>query len=155
MVACVITTRASYQIRKIVGCACAGIPGTFSHHWFQRKSPVSYPSMHHGTCVTHSRRMHNPQFYVYGKRHMEYFLYGFFPWNLNGITMHTRNLSRNITISMSNCKLLSKCHSLTHKYLTWQQPDRGWDYSIGSGILYIDCIHLKDLDYNFFICQFC
>ena len=62
-----------------------GIPGTFAP-----LPPVSDPDMHHGTCVTyvpwcmvgsltsgfqwrekrswHSRRMHNPQFYVSGKR---------------------------------------------------------------------------------------
>ena len=82
---------ASYQIRKIVGCACAGnsgsvIPATD----FRRKPLLSDPDMHHGTCVTHvpwcmsgsltrkwrgkrfrhSRRMHNPQFYVSGKRPM-------------------------------------------------------------------------------------
>ena len=39
---------ASYQIRRIAGCACAGMPGTFS------PSPRdSDPDMHHGTCVTH------------------------------------------------------------------------------------------------------
>ena len=67
-----------------------GMPGTFSP-----PLRVSDPDMHHGTCVTHgpwcmpgsltsgflwsqwwgkrsrhSRRMHNPQFYVSGKRHM-------------------------------------------------------------------------------------
>ena len=41
------------EIRKIAGCACAGMPGTFSRHRLQRKPLVSYPSMHHGTCVTH------------------------------------------------------------------------------------------------------
>ena len=65
-----------------------GMPGTFSP-----PPQVSYPDMHHGTCVTHvpwcmpgsltsgfllsrrrgkrsrhSRRMRNPQFYVSGKR---------------------------------------------------------------------------------------
>ena len=34
------TIWASYQIRKIAGCACAG-------------NEVSDPDMHHGTCVTH------------------------------------------------------------------------------------------------------
>ena len=42
---------ASYQIRKIAGCACAGnagnvFPGT-------RKPQIKDPCMHHGTCVTH------------------------------------------------------------------------------------------------------
>ena len=81
---------ASYQIRKIAGCACVGNVGNFS------PAPrVSDPDMHHGTCVTHvpwcmpgsltsgsfwswwrgkrsrhSRRMHNPQFYAFGKRPM-------------------------------------------------------------------------------------
>ena len=81
---------ASCQIRKIVGCACAGNAGNvFPATW------VSDPDMHHGMCVTrvpwwmprsltsgflwrwwwgklsrHSRCMCNPQFYVSGKRPM-------------------------------------------------------------------------------------
>ena len=45
---------ASYQIRKIAGCACAGNAGNvFPRRWPQRKPLVSNPGMHHGTCVTH------------------------------------------------------------------------------------------------------
>ena len=45
---------ASYQIRKIAGCACAGNAGNvFPCRRFQRKPLVSDPGMHHGTCVTH------------------------------------------------------------------------------------------------------
>ena len=45
---------ASYQIRKITGCACAGNAGNvFPCRRFQRKPLVSDPGMHHGTCVTH------------------------------------------------------------------------------------------------------
>ena len=45
---------ASYQIRKIAGCACAGNAGNvFPRRRFQRKQLVSDPDMHHGTCVTH------------------------------------------------------------------------------------------------------
>ena len=45
---------ASYQIRKITGCACARNAGNVSPHGrFQRKPLVSDPGMHHGTCVTH------------------------------------------------------------------------------------------------------
>ena len=45
---------ASYQIRKIAGCACAGNAGkVFPRRRFQRKPLVSDPGMHHGTCVTH------------------------------------------------------------------------------------------------------
>ena len=45
---------ASYQIRKIAGCACAGNAGNvFPRGRFQRKPLVSDPGMHHGTCVTH------------------------------------------------------------------------------------------------------
>ena len=86
----IIFTWASYQMRKIAGAHAPGIPGTFSP-----QPRVSYPDMHHGTCVTHvpwcmpgsltsdflwsqprgkpsrhSRRMRNSQFYVYGKRPM-------------------------------------------------------------------------------------
>ena len=45
---------ASYQIRKIAGCACARNSGNvFPHCRFQRIPLVSDPGMHHGTCVTH------------------------------------------------------------------------------------------------------
>ena len=46
-------TWASCQIRKIAGCACAGMPGTSSRHRLQRKPLVSNHGMHHGTRVTH------------------------------------------------------------------------------------------------------
>ena len=49
-----LTQWASYQIRKIAGCACAGNAGNvFPRRRFQRKLLVSDPGMHHGTCVTH------------------------------------------------------------------------------------------------------
>ena len=45
---------ASYQIRKIAGCACAGNAGNvFPRRRLQRKPLISDPGMHHGTCVTH------------------------------------------------------------------------------------------------------
>ena len=45
---------ASYQIRQIAACACAGnARNVFSRHRVQRKSLVSNPGMHYGTCVTH------------------------------------------------------------------------------------------------------
>ena len=45
---------ASYQIRKIEGCACAGNAGNvFPRRRFLREPLVSDPGMHHGTCVTH------------------------------------------------------------------------------------------------------
>ena len=45
---------ASYQIREIEGCACAGKAGNVSHrHRIQRKPLVNDPGMHHGKCVTH------------------------------------------------------------------------------------------------------
>ena len=79
---------ASYQIRKIAGCACAGNAGNVSpRRRLQRKTLVSDPVMHHGTCVTHvpwcmsgsltscggetfpAFPAHaHPQFYVSGKR---------------------------------------------------------------------------------------
>ena len=47
-------TLASYQIRIIAGCACAGNAGNvFPRRRFQRKLLVSDPGMHQGTCVTH------------------------------------------------------------------------------------------------------
>ena len=82
------STWASYQLRKIAGCACAGMPGKFPP-----PPQVSDPDMHHGMCVTHvpwcmpgsltsgfrcnrwsgkrsrhSRCMRNSRFYVSGKR---------------------------------------------------------------------------------------
>ena len=52
---CVITAQwASYQMRKLAGCACAGNTGNVSpRRRFQQKPLVSNPGMHHGTCVTH------------------------------------------------------------------------------------------------------
>ena len=44
---------ASYQIHEIAGCACAGNAGNVFPATDFRKPPVSYPGMHHGTCVTH------------------------------------------------------------------------------------------------------
>ena len=45
---------ASCQIRKIVGCACAGNVGNaFPHHRLQRKPLVNDAGMYHGTCATH------------------------------------------------------------------------------------------------------
>ena len=46
------TLWASYQISKISGCACAGNE-RFPRHRLNKKSLVSDPGMHHGTCVTH------------------------------------------------------------------------------------------------------
>ena len=51
---CTVYPWASYQIRKIAGCACAGNAGNvILRRWFQRKLLVSDHGMHHGTCVTH------------------------------------------------------------------------------------------------------
>ena len=51
---CQVGPWASYQIRKIAGCACAGnARNVFPRRRFQRKLLVSDPGMHHGTCVTH------------------------------------------------------------------------------------------------------
>ena len=45
---------ASYQIHKIVGCACAGnARNVFLRRRLQRKPLISDPGMHHGTSVTH------------------------------------------------------------------------------------------------------
>ena len=44
---------ASYQIRKIAGCACTWNAGNVFPTTNKIKSIVSDPSMHHGTCVTH------------------------------------------------------------------------------------------------------
>ena len=48
---------ASYQIRKITGCACAGnVANVSPRRRLQRKPLVGDPGMHHGTCVTHVPR---------------------------------------------------------------------------------------------------
>ena len=48
------SSRASYQIRKIAGCACAWDAGNvFFRHRLHRKPLVSDPGMHHGTCAMH------------------------------------------------------------------------------------------------------
>ena len=45
---------ASYQIRKIADCACAGNAGNvFPGHGFQRKPLISDPGMQHDTFVKH------------------------------------------------------------------------------------------------------
>ena len=62
----------------------------FPRHWLQRNPLLSDPGMHYGTCVTvhvgianpwcrgkrsrYSRRTHNPQFYISGKRPMYQFV---------------------------------------------------------------------------------
>ena len=73
------------QIRKIAGCACVGIAGDF-YLPPTLKETASYRSRHaprHVPCMSgsltradressrHSRRMHNPQFYVFAKRPMK------------------------------------------------------------------------------------
>ena len=94
---------ASYQIRKIAGCACAGNAGNVFP-----PLQVRYPDMHHGTCVTHvpwcmpglltwvfiwscwrgkrswhSWRMRNPQFYISGKRPIVQMLVQYIHWTQN------------------------------------------------------------------------
>ena len=45
---------ASYQIRKIAGCACTGNAGNvFPTTDFKETAIVSDPGMHHGTCAMH------------------------------------------------------------------------------------------------------
>ena len=77
---------ASYQIRKILGCACAGkTRNVFPCRRIQSKPLVSDPGMHHGTCRDACRDRlpalvgktfpafpahAHPQLYVSGKRPM-------------------------------------------------------------------------------------
>ena len=72
-----ITPWASYQIRKIAGCACAGDAGNgFTATDFKGNRLLARAVMHvgivnpqwRGKRSRHSRRMRNPQFYVFGKR---------------------------------------------------------------------------------------
>ena len=50
---CDITTWASYQIRKIKGCACAGNARNDFPATLQRKPIVNDTGILYGTCVTH------------------------------------------------------------------------------------------------------
>ena len=72
IIVCSVFTWASYQIRKIVGCACAGNAGNV----FPRRRAVMHVGIAHlrwrGKRSRHSRRMRDPQFYVSGKRPMMY-----------------------------------------------------------------------------------
>ena len=90
-------TWASYQIRKIAGCTCAGDTGNvFPATDFKGNPLVSDPGMHHGSFVTHvpwcmsgsltrcgrenvpsiaGECMHNLQFYVSGKRPVGVYLW--------------------------------------------------------------------------------
>ena len=94
-----MSSRASCQIIKILGCACAGSAGNVSP-----PLEVSDPRMHHGTCIMHmpwcilgwlskgflwsrwqgkrswhSRRMCNLKIYVSGKRPMSsLYLYAYY-----------------------------------------------------------------------------
>ena len=49
---CALSPWASYQIRKIAVCACAGNAGNVFRTFFAPPPRVSDPDMHHGTCVT-------------------------------------------------------------------------------------------------------
>ena len=83
---------ASYQIRKIVGCACAGMPGASSPQPISKK-PLFSKAPHASRCMRHaralihvgiakpqwrrkrsrhSRRMRNHQFCVSAKRTMHW-----------------------------------------------------------------------------------
>ena len=48
-----ISRLASYQIRKIVGCACARNAGNVFPATDLKKTLVIDPGIHHSTCVTH------------------------------------------------------------------------------------------------------
>ena len=80
---------ASYQVRKIAGCACPGMPETFSPPRTSKETrKLAIPAcdaravMHVGIAKPrwwgkrsgHSRRMRNPQFYVSGKSLMPYYV---------------------------------------------------------------------------------
>ena len=114
---------ASCQIRNIAGCACTGMPETFSP-----PSRFNDPDMYHGTCVTHvpwcmpgsltsgclwswwrrkrswhSLRMRNLNFYVSGKRPIcwgvilcwrKLLLSKIRPWSLQCLTYPYREVAR-------------------------------------------------------------
>ena len=114
---------ASYQIRQIASCACAGNAGSvFTRHRLQRKPLVSFPGMHHSTCIAHlpwsmihveianprwrekrslhSRRMRNPQFYESGKRATDVYV-NFSRVNDTDMEIIHENLNRLVNIHMA------------------------------------------------------
>ena len=76
----------SYKIRKITGCACSRNVGNIfpttdfkGNHWLMIPACITARAMMHvgitntrwwGKHSRRSRRMHNPQIYIYGKRPM-------------------------------------------------------------------------------------
>ena len=115
---------ASYQIRKIAGCACAGNAGNISpRRRFQRKPLVSDPGMHHGSDACRDRSpavtgkmfpafpAHaHPQFYVFGKRPIE-------SWHSALEQRTPRKADKTITHFICNTKMNIKQTST--ELMTW------------------------------------
>ena len=95
-----------------------GMPGTFSP-----PPRVSYPNMHHGTCVKHvpwcmpgsltngfiwsrrSRRMRNAQCYISGKRPMAVIIFQIFLPYVLGSTVPGTTIYRSATQSLESTKI--------------------------------------------------
>ena len=115
-----------------------GMPGSFSRHRL-----VSSPGMHHGTCVTHavmhvrianprwqgkrlrhSRRMRNPQYYVYGKRSMYVCIMNMLKTCAHLLSMfahgwQTYTLNRHIHVSPGSKLLYFRINILDKNQHTW------------------------------------
>ena len=117
---------ASCQVVNITGCACAGNAGTFSP-----PPRFSDRDMHHGTCVMHvpwcmpgsltsgflwsrwrgkrsrhSRYMHNPRFYVSGKRHMDSSIVLYFVRQGSDRNSNATSLMQRIQYGVSQCEII-------------------------------------------------
>ena len=118
---------------------CRECQECFLCHRLQRKPLLSGPGMHHGTCVTHvpwclsepltrkrsriSRRMHNPQFYVSGKRPMEgagcseIFTVLCWPLQRHHISIRLSHITRNSTVRLK--------YKATHRWPFVGNPPTG------------------------------
>ena len=127
---------ASYQIRKIAGCACTGNAGNvFPCGRLQRKPLASDPGRHHGTCMTHvlwcmsgsltrggrenfpSFPAHvHPQCYVSGKRPIYWYWHWSGMWGATSVLEYKKwiNMDKQLT-AMADYKC----------------PIRSWNWDIG------------------------
>ena len=143
---------ASCQKRKIAGCACVGNAGNVSP-----PLRVSYPDMHHGTCVMHvlwcmpgsltsgflwsrwpgkrswhSWHMRNPQIYVSGERPM---ITKFSTlWPHDAIGQHKSGTT--LALAMAWC-LMTSSHYLNQCWhiirgVPWQLPEGNFTISAHS-----------------------
>ena len=120
----------------------------FSRHWLQRKPLVSDRGMHHDTCVSQvswcmsgslnlgcgknvprpSRRMHNPQFYVSGKRLIACIL----------IAINDPKLSMPVWLDISSRQKLIINVELASCCRNWNFMQETHAYSLSNSILLVN-----------------